>query len=249
MAALPFLPVTSRGKSQQWQQRSTVAPLCLRKQRVRCRGPERLSEHWESSLAQQSSLGVQSWATQQSPLWDKNQTRWGGVIQTECFLASAKKTQQMCSQSKHSDLSPISCGISWHRIATVVAMPVSAEEEKAAPTTRPSAKLWRLSPTITIKASRGTPCPGNTKRVCVVKAHPQTMTISLSCQATNYKVQHVHLCVIVQFVLKELTLTWRAPCVCVFRRYFCTLQVIHWSLQEKDNYLQHRFLNLFNLLF
>lgn len=56
--------------------------------------------------------------------------------------------------------SPISWGISWHRIATVVAMPVSTELEKAAPTTKPSAKLWRLSPTITITASSGMPRSG-----------------------------------------------------------------------------------------
>lgn len=79
------------------------------------------------------------------------------------------------------DLSPISCGISWHRMATVVAMPVSAEEEKAAPTTRPSAKLWRLSPTITITASRGTPCSGTQRDACVVRAIWQTG----SCRATN----------------------------------------------------------------
>ena len=75
-------------------------------------------------------------------------------------------------------------------MATVVAMPVSAEEENAAPTTRPSAKLWRLPPTITITASRGTPCPGSTKGACVITAHPQTMTINQPCQAINYKEHH-----------------------------------------------------------
>lgn len=49
---------------------------------------------------------------------------------------------------------PISWGISWHKIATVVVTPVSVEDENAAPITKPSAKLWRLSPTRTIIANK-----------------------------------------------------------------------------------------------
>ena len=79
-------------------------------------------------------------------------------------------------------------------MATVVAMPVSADEEKAAPTTRPSAKLWRLSPTITIRASRGTPCPANTKTDClaplVLSQKSLPLTVIITTRATNYTPQY-----------------------------------------------------------
>lgn len=94
-AALPFLPVTSRGKSQQWQQRSTSVLLSLRKQTVRCRAPWRLSARWESSLAQQSSLRVQSWATQQSLLWGKTTDN-----RCQSSVSSPQPKNSTCSQSK-----------------------------------------------------------------------------------------------------------------------------------------------------
>lgn len=164
------------------------------------------------------------------PFWDGKQKRW---VASRMFPGLNHKHNKSFPHSKAYDLSPISCGISWHKIATVVAMPVSAEEEKAAPTTRPSAKLWRLSPTITITASRGTPCPVNTKGVCVVTVHPQTVTKAQSCQATNYcEKNHIA----AELILTLLVLMRGPPCVSAFRRSFCTLQVFHRPLQRTDNF-------------
>lgn len=69
------------------------------------------------------------------------------------------------------------------------------------------------------------------------------------CDARRLITKHITFNCVVQLILKELTLTWRPPCVCVFRRYFCTLQVIHWSLQDTDNYSQHRFMNFLSRWF
>lgn len=43
--------------------------------------------------------------------------------------------------------SPISCGISWRRIAKEVPIPAGTEIKKLAPMTIPSIKLWTKSPT------------------------------------------------------------------------------------------------------
>lgn len=47
---------------------------------------------------------------------------------------------------------PNSCGNSWQKTAMAVESPLVNEAENAAPTARPSAKLWKPSPTITIHA-------------------------------------------------------------------------------------------------
>ena len=48
---------------------------------------------------------------------------------------------------------PNSCGSSWQNTVMLVAIPVETLCEKAAPIARPSAKLWRASPTIIMTAT------------------------------------------------------------------------------------------------
>ena len=47
------------------------------------------------------------------------------------------------------DNSPISCGSSWHRTATLVDTPLQGPEAKATPMAIPSARLWIPSPRMT----------------------------------------------------------------------------------------------------
>lgn len=75
---------------------------------------------------------------------------------------------------------PISWGISWHKIATVVVTPVSVEDENAAPITKPSAKLWRLSPTRTIIANKLIFLPQKRKTNKQIKSPVLTQTVIAS---------------------------------------------------------------------
>ena len=70
-----------------------------------------------------------------------------------CILHSLTCPQQMSKRSNARQDSPTSCGISWKMRAMVVLSPRATLCEMAAPSAKPSAKLWMPSPRMMSQAS------------------------------------------------------------------------------------------------
>lgn len=227
-AALPFLPVTSRGKSQQWLQRSTSVLLSLRKQTVRCRAPWRLSARWESSLALQSSLRVQSWATLQSLLWAQKKR----IIDVSPVFFHLKKTACV-----HKVSAVTLTHLMWDLVAqdSYSCRHASLSRRgEGRPDNQAICKVMKAVSHDYHHSQQRNPLSWEHKASVVLLKLMLRPWQSL--WAKQLITKYITFICVVLLMMKGLTLMWTAPCGYMLRRYFCALQVFHWSLQDRHQY-------------
>lgn len=129
--------------------------------------------------------------TAKSPLRQKAEKQ---ISQAERFLASAKKTTKAFPQwvtvTSHPSRAG-SRGTGWPRWS-----PCQSRVKRRRPPRQPGRRrsYEGCLPRLPSQPAEEPLVLGTQKGVCVVRAHPRTVTIALSCQATNYIVHHIQPC-------------------------------------------------------